>query len=91
MSFSCECCVLLGRKVSATGRSLVQRSPTECGVSEYDREASRMRRPWPTRVTESREKKKWFFNGMGKGFKSCHYGQMKTNRSREERIYAIYF
>ena len=28
---------------------LIQRSPTECGVSEYDREASIMRRPWPTR------------------------------------------
>jgi hypothetical protein len=36
-------------EVSATGRSLVQRSPTDCGVSECDREASIMRRPWPTR------------------------------------------
>ena len=34
-------------EVSATGRSLVQRSPTDCGVSEYDREASIMKRPWP--------------------------------------------
>jgi hypothetical protein len=33
-------------EVSTTGRSLVQRSPTECGVSECDREASRMARPW---------------------------------------------
>jgi len=30
MSVSCACCVLLG--VSAMGRSLVQRSATECGV-----------------------------------------------------------
>jgi hypothetical protein len=44
MSVSCECC-----QVSASGWSLVQRSPTECGVSECDREASIMRRPWPTR------------------------------------------
>jgi hypothetical protein len=29
--------------------SLVKRSPTECGVSECDRETSTMRRPWPTR------------------------------------------
>ena len=29
--------------------SVVQRSPTECGVSERYREASIMRRPWPTR------------------------------------------
>ena len=28
------------------GRSLVQRSPTECGVSECDREAPIMKRPW---------------------------------------------
>jgi hypothetical protein len=31
------------------GQSLVQRSSAECGVSERDREASIMRRPWPTR------------------------------------------
>ena len=35
-------------EVSASGRSLVQGSPTECGVSECDRESSIMRRPWPT-------------------------------------------
>jgi hypothetical protein len=34
------CCQV---EVSATGRSLVQRSPNECGVSEYDIEASTMR------------------------------------------------
>jgi hypothetical protein len=32
MDICCECCVLSGREVSATGRSLVQRSPTYCGV-----------------------------------------------------------
>ena len=31
-----------------TGRSLVHRSPIECGMSECDREASVMGRPWPT-------------------------------------------
>ena len=36
-------------EVSASGRSLVRRSPTECGVSECDREASIMRRARPTR------------------------------------------
>jgi hypothetical protein len=39
------CCQV---EVSATGQSVVQRSPTDCGVSERDREASIMRRPWPT-------------------------------------------
>jgi len=36
-------------EVSASGRSLIQWSPTECGVSEYDREALMMRRAWLTR------------------------------------------
>ena len=35
-------------EASATDRSLVQRSPTECGVSEYDLETSTMRRSSPT-------------------------------------------
>jgi hypothetical protein len=35
MSVSCECCVLCCQvEVSATSWSLVQRSPTECGVSQ---------------------------------------------------------
>jgi hypothetical protein len=39
MSFvSVVCCQV---EVSATSWSLVERSPTECGVSEYDREASK--------------------------------------------------
>jgi hypothetical protein len=48
------CCVL---EVSATGRSLVQRSPTDCGVSEWDREASIMNRPWPNRGCCAMEEK----------------------------------
>jgi hypothetical protein len=39
-------------EASASGRSLVQRSPTKGGVSEYDREASRMR-PCPTAALAS--------------------------------------
>jgi len=44
MSGFCDRCVF-----SSIARcvSLVQKSPIECGVSEYDREASIMRRPWP--------------------------------------------
>ena len=45
MSFvSVLCCQV---EVSATGRSLVQRSPTDCGVSEGDAETSMVRRSWP--------------------------------------------
>jgi hypothetical protein len=43
---SVVCCQV---QVCASGWSLVQRSPTECGVSECDREASIMRRFWPIR------------------------------------------
>ena len=46
---SCECCVL--SEASSSGRYFVQMSPTKCGVSEFDREASIMRRPWPTRCS----------------------------------------
>jgi hypothetical protein len=41
---SIVCCLV---EVSATGWSLVQRSRTECGVSECDCEASKMRRSRP--------------------------------------------
>jgi hypothetical protein len=44
-------------EVSATDRSLVQSSPTECGVSECDREASIIRRPWPTKGCCAKGKK----------------------------------
>ena len=40
------CCQV---EVSATGRSLVQRTPTECGVSECICEALTVRRPWCTK------------------------------------------
>jgi len=45
MFVCCECCVLSGRGL-CDGLSLVQRSPTDCGVSEYDHESSMMRRAW---------------------------------------------
>jgi len=41
--------------VSATGCD--QRSPTECGVSECDREASIMRWLWPTMGCRATKKK----------------------------------
>ena len=36
-------------ELSASGWSLVQRSPIEYGVSECDREGLNVRRPWPSR------------------------------------------
>jgi hypothetical protein len=59
--FSCVACVVCSQVgVSASGRSLVQRSPTECGVSECDSEALLMRRFWPARGLLHHEKKKKF-------------------------------
>jgi hypothetical protein len=56
---SAVCCQV---EVSATSWSLVQRSPTKCGVSEYDREASIMRRRRPPRGCRAIEKNK---KGLG--------------------------
>jgi hypothetical protein len=44
-----SCVVCFKIEVSASGWSLIQRCPTECGVSECNREASVMRRTWSTR------------------------------------------
>jgi hypothetical protein len=35
--------------ISALGRLFVQKSPTQCDLSDIDLETSKMRRPWPTR------------------------------------------
>jgi hypothetical protein len=43
-------------EVFASGRSLVQRSATDFGMSEFDRKTSVMRRHWPTRVCCAMEK-----------------------------------
>ena len=42
---SVECCQV---EFSASDRSLIQRSPTECDLSEHDHEVYIMRRSWPT-------------------------------------------
>jgi hypothetical protein len=56
MSVSCECCQV---EVSATSWSLVQRSPTECGVSKkcVIVKPRKMRRPRPPRGCRAIEKK----------------------------------
>ena len=45
-------------EVSVSGGSLVRRSPTECGVSECDREASIIKITWPTRLYRVMGRKK---------------------------------
>ena len=47
---SCACCHV---EVSGSGWSLIERSPTECGVSECDHEFLTMRRPFPLRAVAS--------------------------------------
>jgi hypothetical protein len=46
ISVSYECCVLSGRGLCIW---LIQGSPTKCGVSGWDLEASIIRRTWPSR------------------------------------------
>ena len=52
------CCQV---EVSASGRPLVQRSPTEYGVSECDLETSTMRWPRPIKAVESSKQTKHLF------------------------------
>ena len=51
------CCQV---EVSATFRSLLQRSPTQCVVSECDHEALTMKRRWTTRGCTAMETVKTF-------------------------------
>ena len=50
-------------EVSATGRSLVPRSPTKCDVSECDLGTSTMRMPRPARAAEPWQEK--ILNSVG--------------------------
>jgi len=70
---SVVCCQV---EVSASSRSLVQRSPIECGVSARNREASIMRRPWHTRghfITEEKTLDPlWCTGRVCEPWKSCY-------------------
>jgi hypothetical protein len=57
------CCQV---QVSASDWSLVQRSPTERGVSERDREASIIMRPWPTKDCCAMERYTYMCTGWSK-------------------------
>ena len=48
------------------GPSFFQRSPIECGVSEFDLEKSTMRKPRPTRAGETWKKVYVNIFGIGK-------------------------
>jgi hypothetical protein len=58
------CCVF--SEFSASGCSLVQRSPTDCGASQCDREAAIIRRPRPNGGCCPLVKKKCYIQGAGK-------------------------
>jgi len=53
-------------EVSVMGLSLVQRSPTEWGVSECYREASRIRRSRPTRGCCAMDRNKKLYNNRNR-------------------------
>ena len=76
-------------EVFTTGRSLVQRSPTEC-VSECDREASTML-PWSTRGCCAVDKEKYFSalnpnKRAGSVFEALHYNKPKNTYSAQTPI-----
>ena len=49
MPVFCECCVLSGRGLRIGLNTRAKLSSKEYGVPECDREALKMREPWPTR------------------------------------------
>jgi hypothetical protein len=73
---SVVCCQV---EVSASGWSLIQRNPTECGVSECDREASKGEATTRIRAEESQETKKVGTRAIRKV--SSHFEYFE-NRSR---------
>jgi hypothetical protein len=54
MSVSCECCVLSGRGICFRSITGMEKSPTECSVSEYNLETSTKTGLRPTRAFETR-------------------------------------
>jgi len=75
VSSECFCCQV---EVSATGRSLNQRSSTECGVSECDLEASTVRRPRPTGAFEPRKDEEVEIGNISASKTDLHYKTRKT-------------
>jgi hypothetical protein len=69
-------------EVSDSSPPIVQRSPTECGVSECDREVSTMRRPWPTGCCWAIEKR--LIDVINRRDSNSHYD---VNCERNGRIY----
>jgi hypothetical protein len=57
MSVCCESCVLSARGLCVGLITRPEESYRMCSVSEWDREASTMRRPWHTRGCRAVEKK----------------------------------
>jgi hypothetical protein len=79
---SVVCCQV---EVSATGWSLVQRSPTDCGVSECDRETSTKRGgPGPYRAVEPYKKEKKLDEG---GWSTPRPGRFILGKETEYPLY----
>jgi hypothetical protein len=60
-SVSCECCVLSGRGLCVGLITHPEVSYWMCAVSECDRDASTMKRPWPKRECSTMEKRNMFW------------------------------
>ena len=83
---SVVCCQV---EVSASGWSLVQRSPTEC-VSECDREASIMMRPWPTGVCCTMKRRKNILNNYSVNVITLNISQQFKLKPRREYLIKLF-
>jgi hypothetical protein len=80
-------------EVSVSGRSLVQRGPTGCGVSECDRKTTVFRRAWPTVGCRAMEKK-GYYSGISWGKKHKMPVKIRGRRSvfgpRTNDMFSLY-
>jgi hypothetical protein len=75
-------------EVSASRTSPVQRSPTECGVSECDREVSTVRRPWPVRGCRAMGKSTHMADSDSRGTDGIHrVSSFRVRSSRHTRMH----
>jgi hypothetical protein len=73
-------------EVSATGRSLVKRSPTEYGAAECDSETSTMRKPRLTTAVEPCKKNIKFYDSLSSGGRTVVWKSIGTYTTLQSHL-----
>jgi hypothetical protein len=86
---SCKCCVL-SVEVPAPGRSLVQRSPTEYGVSKRYHGTSTLRRPGPTRGCQAINKYPLYFESINESYADLMFKSLAHSTKDCHETFLLY-